>query len=158
MRLTASTAVFAAAGAGDLPVMARNVAPDQDAKRMVADRIRALRRERKVTQQWLADRAELSVDAVSALERGLALPNFETLFKLARAFELPMGDFFGHEEGGAGSERAVLFTRLVAHARLLSDEDLSVAVDQIAVLAHRPRVLRSNAKAVTGPTARRIRG
>lgn len=118
--------------------MVRNAPPETDIRRMVGKRIREFRRDSKMTQQRLAEQAERSVDAISAIERGLALPNFETLQKLARVLEVPLGDFFGHGRDDDSPLRTALTTRLIVHARTLTDEDLAVAVEQVAVLANRP--------------------
>ena len=105
-------------------------------KLRVGGRLRELRKFRALTQEQLAERIDRSVDAVSALERGLALPSFETLEKLADALDVPVRDFFDVEED-APEARVQMLTRLMMHARALSDVDLGIAVEQIALLGRR---------------------
>lgn len=105
-------------------------------KLRVGGRLREIRKSRGLTQERLAERIERSVDAVSALERGLALPSFETLEKLADALDVPVRDFFDVEED-ASEVRVQMLTRLMMHARALSDADLEIAVEQVALLARR---------------------
>lgn len=105
-------------------------------KLRVGGRLREIRKARGLTQERLAERIERSVDAVSALERGLALPSFETLEKLADVLDVPIRDFFDVEEG-ASEARVRMLTRLMMHARALSDADLEIAVEQVALLARR---------------------
>lgn len=105
-------------------------------KLRVGGRLREIRKFRGLTQEGLAERIERSVDAVSALERGLALPSFETLEKLAAALDVPVRDFFDVEVGSSDA-RMLLLTRLMMQARTLSDADLEIALDQIAALARR---------------------
>jgi transcriptional regulator with XRE-family HTH domain len=102
-------------------------------KARVAARIREIRKQRSLTQEALAERIDRSVDAISGLERGLALPSFETLEKLAQALDVPLRDFFDTDERES-PERAGMIAALLLHARGLSDADLAVAVAQIAIL------------------------
>ncbi|WP_340647024.1 helix-turn-helix transcriptional regulator [Phenylobacterium sp.] len=105
-------------------------------KLRVGGRLREIRKSRGLTQERLAERIERSVDAVSALERGLALPSFETLEKLAEALDVPIRDFFDLEDG-ASEHRTHMLTRLLMNARALGDADLEIAVEQVALLARR---------------------
>ena|SRR6185369_13477860 len=45
--------------------------------------VRALRRERGLTQESLAQRAGLHANSISVVERGLTLPTMETFFAIA---------------------------------------------------------------------------
>lgn len=56
--------------------------------------IRKLRRARKLTQEALAERSELSVDAIRRIERGRLSPTLETLRKLASGLELSLHTLF----------------------------------------------------------------
>lgn len=89
--------------------------------------------ERGLTQEALAEKAERSVDGISALERGLVLPGFETLERLASVLKVPLATFFVDAEDDS-RERAALRARLIAIAEELPDDLLGVAVDQIAML------------------------
>lgn len=53
--------------------------------------IRRHRRARKLSQEQLAERAELHRNYVGYLERGERNPSAKTLFQIARALELPIG-------------------------------------------------------------------
>lgn len=103
--------------------------------RRIGIRIRELRRAHKLTQEDLASRTSRSVDTISALERGLALPGFDTLTRLAEALDVSVGILFGYERPNDSDRRVSLMTRLLGHAEHLSDEQLAIAVAQIAVLA-----------------------
>lgn len=103
--------------------------------RRIGIRIRELRRAHKLTQDDLASRTGRSVDTISALERGLALPGFDTLTRLAEALDVSVGILFGYERPNDSDGRVSLMTRLLGHAEHLSDEQLAIAVAQIAALA-----------------------
>lgn len=63
----------------------------------VGRRIRALRVGRqgnRVTQEQLAERAEISVSFLSMIERGERSPHLETLEKIALALEVPVEELF----------------------------------------------------------------
>ncbi|PKO08033.1 MAG: XRE family transcriptional regulator [Chloroflexi bacterium HGW-Chloroflexi-2] len=53
-----------------------------------------LRHQINLTQEQLAQKAEISVDFLSLMERGINAPSFETLEKLSLALEVPVKDFF----------------------------------------------------------------
>lgn len=56
--------------------------------------------------------------------------------KLADALDVPIRDFFDVEVD-ASEARVQMVTRLMMHARALSDVDLEIAVEQVALLARR---------------------
>ena len=67
---------------------------------LVGRRIRALRMGRqgtRITQEQLAERAEISVSFLSMIERGERSPHLETLEKLASALEVPVEELFRSE-------------------------------------------------------------
>jgi len=51
-------------------------------------RVQALRAERRITQEQMAERIDVSVEHVSYLERGDRAPSFETILGLARALDV----------------------------------------------------------------------
>jgi transcriptional regulator with XRE-family HTH domain len=67
---------------------------------LVGRRIRALRMGRqgnRITQEQLAERAEISVSFLSMIERGERSPHLETLEKIAAALEVPVDELFRSE-------------------------------------------------------------
>jgi len=57
-------------------------------------RVRVLRKQADLSQEELAARADISVDFVGLIERGVNAPSFETLEKLAEALEVPVRELF----------------------------------------------------------------
>ncbi len=57
-------------------------------------RIRELRMRAGLSQEDLAESAQISVDFVSLIERGINAPSFETLERLATALGLAPRDLF----------------------------------------------------------------
>ena len=70
---------------------------------LFGQRIRLLRRERGLTQEQLAERAEISIDFLSLIERGKNSPSFENLEDLAEALDVTVAKLFSFEETHAGS-------------------------------------------------------
>lgn len=58
------------------------------------DHVRQLRLARRLTQEALAERAGLSVDAIRRIERGAFSPSLETVRKLATGLELSLRTLF----------------------------------------------------------------
>lgn len=71
------------------------------------------RREKKITQEELAEQLNISVNAVSKWERGLNLPDYYNLQTLCNILEISLNDFFAGEHLKEGeiekqSERNIL--------------------------------------------------
>ena len=69
----------------------------------VSLRIKTIRKRRGLTQAQLAEKVGRTGDAISQLERGLSLPSFETLDRLAEALQVPIRDFFDTDRTDEGS-------------------------------------------------------
>ena len=71
---------------------------DPEALRIIAtlgNRIRALRSNREMTQEDLAERAALSVQHLLDLEHGRSNPTVTSLIGIARGLDVPIRDLFG---------------------------------------------------------------
>ncbi len=113
--------------------------PTMEAKRRLGVRVRALRESRGLTQEELAELIDRSVDAVSNLERGVSLPSFATLERLATKLGLTLHELFEFKDDEKGDpERIALLTKLNDIGRRLPKADLEIAVQQISALANRP--------------------
>lgn len=53
---------------------------------MIGDKIKLLRRKRKLTQSQLANELNVSAQAVSKWEKGLSCPDIETIIKISEFF------------------------------------------------------------------------
>ena len=61
-------------------------------------RLRAIRRQKDLTQEQLAEAVGISIEFLSNLERGVNAPSFETLEKLADILQVPVRDLFDFPE------------------------------------------------------------
>ena len=66
---------------------------------MISKRLKELRKERNWTQQDLAQKTNLSFNAVTKIEQGAAKhPTLKTLIKLADAFEVSIDELVGRNK------------------------------------------------------------
>lgn len=70
-------------------------------KKLIGERIRELRKMRKLSQEQVAERADISPNYLSRIECGKENPTLDMLIKLARALGTEMWEIFdfGHEVG-----------------------------------------------------------
>jgi transcriptional regulator with XRE-family HTH domain len=61
-------------------------------------RLRALRRKRDFSQERFAELAEISVDFLSLVERGINGPSFDTLDRMAKTLRVPVMELFDFTE------------------------------------------------------------
>ena len=95
--------------------------------------LKAIRTSLSWSQQRLADDTGLSVEAISNLERGLNMPSYATMERLAVALNVPIRHFFEFDDHHP--ERSQHLASLLAHARKMSDGDLKSAVAIMKALA-----------------------
>lgn len=105
-----------------------------DTKKRLGLRIKAIRKQKGLTQDKLAELIDRSTDAVSNLERGVSLPSFQTLDSLSEKLEVPIRDFFDFGDPQASSEKEHLLSQLQAIARDMDEAKLVTAVKQIQAL------------------------
>jgi transcriptional regulator with XRE-family HTH domain len=103
-----------------------------------AARVKQIRRARGLTQQQLAEKIGRSTNAISSLERGVSLPNFETLERLAEELNAPVRDFFDTDAAAKSDpKREALVAALKMSASYLSIDDLSLAVSIVDLMTKR---------------------
>ena len=71
-----------------------------DVRRKLAKHVRHLRNARELTQEQLAQRSGLSVDAIRDVEIGSFSPSLSTLAKLASGLSVSLSTFFHGVEDG----------------------------------------------------------
>lgn len=63
--------------------------------RVFGERLRHVRKERGLTQEELATRADLAGPYISDMERGLKVPSLTTILRLALALDCKVTDLIG---------------------------------------------------------------
>jgi transcriptional regulator with XRE-family HTH domain len=83
----------------------------------VGQRIRDLRRTRKMSLETVAARTDLSIGFLSQIERGLSSPSLRVLATLADVLGVGIAGLFG-AKGNAGTEQDAVVTRQRQRAKL----------------------------------------
>ncbi len=109
----------------------------QNLKRTLGTRLRALRRERSLTQEQVAEAVGRTVETISNIERGVSVPSLETLEGICRVLQVPVADMLAVPSTHQSPERDAREAVVIDQIRQLSDADLSVAEKTIAALAGR---------------------
>ena len=68
-----------------------------DLRKQFGKRLKTLRRQSGLTQEQLAEQAQVSVDFLSLVERGINAPSFDNLEKLAKALDVSVRELFEFE-------------------------------------------------------------
>lgn len=95
-----------------------------DIERRIRQRVRALRTENGLTLNEVAQKAGLTLDAVSKIEGGRRTPSLPTVIKLARALSVPPSELFAEEDPSLSPALRALVAAL---------DDKSVEVQQVAL-------------------------
>ena len=61
----------------------------------IGKRVRAARRARDMTQEQLAELANISTSFVGHIERGTRVPSLETMWRICKVMGLPMDHIMG---------------------------------------------------------------
>lgn len=82
-------------------------------KKFVGSRIRELRKKKKLTQKELGEKIGVKDNTITSYEKGVNQLNQETLFKLARALDCRVDDFFPSTgiETSDNLERALMMSK-----------------------------------------------
>lgn len=90
------------------------------------DRIRALRQQRKMTQEELAERLGVARPMISAYENGTHQPSHETLLKIASVFGVSMDHLYGVEKNRAD--------KMYLEVTGLSPAEVAVLADLVSII------------------------
>lgn len=100
-----------------------------------ADRLRAAREVRKMSQSDLAEKTGLMPSAVSHFETGRRSPSFANLKVLSDALKVTTDYLIGRSDSMEVSNSVSI--KLLRHARKMSDEDLETITRMAEVMARK---------------------
>lgn len=104
-------------------------------KETLGNKIKALRKIKKLSQERLADKADLSQQHISRIENGLTFPSVSTLNKIANVLNTPIDDLVDNDIKKMEDKYTFDILRKI---ELLSIED------KIKVLGYIERILDEN--------------
>lgn len=110
-----------------------------DGKIRLGLKLAAIRKQRGLTQERLAEKIDRSPEAVSNLERGGSYPKLETLIRLSASLSIPLRELVDELDPNppADPSRIALEATLLDAARTLDLRDLEIAVDQVQAFGRR---------------------
>jgi XRE family transcriptional regulator, regulator of sulfur utilization len=101
-------------------------------KIFLGNRIRALRKSKKWTQEELGKKADTSYKFLGEIERGVQNPSFSILVKIANALGVPLYDLFRFESEGLN--RKEMESRLQSIIKALPDDEFGRILMMLKVL------------------------
>lgn len=101
--------------------------------------VRRLRNARGLSQETLAERADLAADTIRRLEHGSFSPSLETLAKLVVGLDSSLSTLFAAFEGSDDATTR----EILAMGRRMSGPELALAVRVLSLLAAMLRILGS---------------
>ncbi|WP_433816156.1 helix-turn-helix transcriptional regulator [Flavobacterium johnsoniae] len=70
---------------------------DEEGLKLLAKRLKEIRLEKGISQEELAYRSEITLSQIARIETVRTNPTVSTIFKFARALEVPLKDLFNFE-------------------------------------------------------------
>jgi transcriptional regulator with XRE-family HTH domain len=103
-----------------------------DIEKIAIDRIRQLRREKQMTQEKLAERADLTAEAVTRVERGVRMPTLKTLGKIAHGLGVSPAELLDVREAAPRQTHSAHIAKIVSK---LEDESAAVQKGAAEIVA-----------------------
>jgi len=106
-----------------------------DIEKQIGARITQIRLSRKLTQAQLAEKANLSVETISRMERGVTFPSLKTLENIACSLDTHLKNFFdfGKEQPrDQNFEREI--AKLSAFLRTLETKEITLVYEILKVV------------------------
>ena len=98
-------------------------------KRQIGLNIKSIRKKVKITQEILAERCNLSVEAISNIERGINYPHFETLVQIANILGCRLSDILDENICVSNNSKRIQEENiLISRIKKLSDEKVSMLI------------------------------
>ena len=123
------------------------------------ERLRAIRKEKGLTQAELAEKAGIAVNSVRLYEAGARLPKLDTIARMAVAMGLTANDLMAGQWGKFDGiflsdeefQQDVREAQLIYHFRTLNDNGQTVAVERVQELTQIPAYQRRTDTAQSVP-------
>ncbi len=80
----------------------------QEAKKNLGKVVRAARKRKKMTQEYLAERAGVQSRLILDMEKGEGNPRFDSLFATVRQLDIPADDIFYYDRAISGDAEKFL--------------------------------------------------
>jgi transcriptional regulator with XRE-family HTH domain len=87
-----------------------------DVKQMIGRRIKEIRTSKAMTQEYLAEKMDISPKYLSSIERGKENPTLNTLISMSESLEVDLGEIFRFLEVEDPKKRKTLISELIKGA------------------------------------------
>lgn len=103
-----------------------------DTKELIGIRIKELRRKRGLSQEQLSEKAEITPNYLSRVERGTENPTLDMFIRLANALEVEMWEMFDFGHRGSRRDLKSLLNKIAGDA---NEEQLRFMVKVLRAIA-----------------------
>jgi len=110
-----------------------------DIEKIAIERVKKLRLEKRLTQEQLAERSDLTAESVTRVERGVRMPTLRTLGKIAHGLGVSPAQLVDVDLQGKAPKVSRHIAKIVAK---LEDEDERVQAGAVEVLAAHLRAVK----------------
>lgn len=107
----------------------------EDITKVVGDRIRKYRKEKNLSQEELAHLASLHNTYIGQVERGEKNITIESLFKITRALEVTLADFFINTQSSTTKTLSTEISQIISILDIKSKKDQQFILNIIELLA-----------------------
>ena len=104
---------------------------------LVGNRIRQLRKEARLTQSDLADKAGLSTNFIALLEKGKRSASIDTLFRIAQVLKVDMKTMFDFPENKSKAQLVSERLQKLLNRRSIEENELIEAIASL-ILQRKP--------------------
>ena len=94
-------------------------------KELIGKRIKELRKKRGLSQEQLSEKAEITPNYLSRVERGTENPTLDMFIKLANALEVEMWEMFDFGHRGSRRDLKSILNKIAGEA---DEENLMLAI------------------------------
>lgn len=98
-------------------------------------RLKSWRKQRKLTQEELAELIDMSVHAISAIERGVNFPSLKTIERISDTLEIPIIEFYDLNNNvdmtPKQTDKEKLIKTILGVLYKLNDKDLEIILKQV---------------------------
>ncbi|MBI1821575.1 MAG: helix-turn-helix transcriptional regulator [Nitrospirae bacterium] len=101
-------------------------------KNNICKKIRELRQSMKLTQSQFAELVNLSEDSIGKIERGVTIPNVETLYKIAEGVKIPIENLITSSKKNPAEGLPKTLTDLTTYLKTRPSEDIKL-IHELAV-------------------------
>lgn len=103
-----------------------------DVKELIGNRIKELRKKKGLSQEQLSEKAEITPNYLSRVERGTENPTLNMLIRLANALEVEMWEMFDFGHRGSRRDLKSILNKVAGEA---NEEQLRLMVKVLRAIA-----------------------